>query len=212
MKINEIFYSIQGEGKLVGLPTVFIRLTGCNLRCSYCDTKYAYYEGIEMDLDQVIEKIKKYSCKNVCITGGEPLLQNETLSLIENLLKHNYNVCLETNGSKDISAVLDIEPKNGLIISLDIKCPSSGMQDEMYLKNIEYLTDKDQLKFVILNREDYEYAKKIIDQFNPNCDIFMQPVWGRSPSELARWILEDRLNVRMSLQLHKIIFGDKRGV
>ncbi|HDM25687.1 MAG TPA: radical SAM protein, partial [Thermoplasmatales archaeon] len=204
--------SIQGEGKLSGYPTIFIRLTGCNLRCRYCDTKYAYYDGIETSLNDIFSRIKSYPCRNVCITGGEPLLQKETPTLIKKLVDKKYRVFLETNGSIDLSDVVKIEPKKYVMISLDIKCPSSGMQDKMRFENINYLSEKDQLKFVISNREDYEYSKDVMDRFKPNCEIFMQPVWGWEAERLARWILEDGLNVRISLQLHKIVFGDKRGV
>ena len=212
MKINEIFYSIQGEGKLAGYPTIFVRLTGCNLRCKYCDTKYAYYDGREMQVEDILSNIKNYPCKNVCVTGGEPLLQKETPDLIRKLLDKGYKVCLETNGSIDISNIVKIEPKNATIISLDIKCPSSGMQDKMKFENIDYLSRKDQLKFIISNKRDYEYAKGIINRLKPNCEIFMQPVWGWNPKNLVRWILEDGLNARISLQLHKIIFGNERGI
>jgi len=212
MKINEIFYSIQGEGKLTGYPTIFIRLTGCNLRCKYCDTKYAYYDGIEMQIKEILSKIENYPCKNVCVTGGEPLLQKETPTLIKKLLDRNYKVCLETNGSIDISDIVKIEPKDAVVISLDIKCPSSGMQDKMYFENVKYLGEKDQLKFIISDRDDYEYAKSIIYKLKPKCEIFMQPVWGWKPFKLTRWILDDGLNARLSLQLHKIIFENKKGV
>jgi len=209
MKINEIFYSIQGEGKWTGLPNIFIRTTGCNLRCSFCDTKFAYNDGKEMTVKQVIDKIKKYPCKYICLTGGEPLIQNEIYNLIDSLLEENYRVCLETNGSKNIE---NISKNNNILISLDIKCPSSNMQDKNYLKNINYLREKDQLKFVIGNKEDYEYAKKIIKNYKPKSMIFFQPVWGKNPKELSKWILKDGVDVKLGLQLHKILWGNKRGV
>jgi 7-carboxy-7-deazaguanine synthase len=202
IKINEIFYSIQGEGKWTGLPNIFIRTTGCNLRCSYCDTKYAYEEGTNKTINEILDKIKKYQCKKICITGGEPLIQKETKKLIESLLKKKYSICLETNGSKDIKPLIN---KKNLLISLDIKCPSSKMEKKILFENIKYLENKDQLKFVIKNKKDYDYAKKIIEKYSINCKIFFQPVWDTKPEKIADWILKDNLNVRLGLQLHKIL-------
>lgn len=209
MKINEIFYSVQGEGKWTGLPNIFIRTTGCNLRCSFCDTTYAYDIGKEMSIDEIMKNISKYLCKYVCITGGEPLLQNETLELIDTLTKNNYKVCLETNGSVSLK---DIEDKKSLMISLDIKCPSSNMHEKMCLENVSLLKKHDQLKFVIGNKKDYYYAKKIIHDYKPVCPVFLQPVWGTNPKNLADWILNDRLDVKLGLQIHKIIWGDRKGI
>jgi 7-carboxy-7-deazaguanine synthase len=209
MKVNEIFYSIQGEGALIGAPCVFLRTVGCNLRCTYCDTIYAYKKGTKMSIQEIMNKIKNFSCKSVCITGGEPLLQKETTTLINGLLKKKYTVCLETNGSINIKKLAG---KKSLLISLDIKCPSSGSHTQMNMGNIVYLLKKDQLKFIIKTKEDYNYAKKIIAKYNPTCTIFFQPVWGTNPKKLASWILNDNLSVRLSLQLHKIIWGTKRGV
>jgi len=208
MKINEIFYSLQGEGKNTGLPTIFIRVTGCNLRCSYCDTKYAYYTGKELEIPKIIKKIEKYNCKNICITGGEPLLQKDITLLIDKLTEKNYNICLETNGSCSIK---NISNKKNLVISLDIKCPSSNMQNKMDYSNIKLLKEEDQLKFIIKNKKDYEYAKEIIERYKPKCTVYLQPVWGTNPEKLAEWIKKDYLNVRLGLQLHKIIWGEKRG-
>ena len=209
MKINEIFYSIQGEGKWTGLPNIFIRTTGCNLRCSFCDTEYAYKDGKEFSPGEIIESINKYPCKYVCLTGGEPLIQEETNDLIDALLKEDYKICLETNGSINIKKISN---KKNLMISLDIKCPSSNMHEKNYLENINLLKKKDQLKFVIRNKKDYNYAKKIISKYKPLCTVFFQPVWGSNPKQLTEWIKNDNLNVRLSLQLHKIIWGEKRGV
>ncbi|VVB62076.1 7-carboxy-7-deazaguanine synthase [uncultured archaeon] len=209
MKVNEIFYSIQGEGILVGVPSIFLRLTGCNLRCSFCDTKYGYVQGKEMSVQAILDDIKKFACTYICLTGGEPLLQKDSVKLIENLLKKNYKICLETNGSISIKKLVG---KKSLMISLDIKCPSSGSHEQMIMKNISYLSKKDQLKFIIKNKEDYDYAKKILKKYNPQCTVFFQPVWGTSAKKLASWILNDGLLVRLALQLHKIIWGEKRGV
>jgi 7-carboxy-7-deazaguanine synthase len=209
MKISEIFFSIQGEGKWMGLPNIFIRTTGCNLRCSFCDTKYAYENGKDIDIKKIIEEVKKFYCNKICITGGEPLLQSDILSLINELSNLKYNICIETNGSLSIRELI---VKKQVFISLDIKCPSSNMQDKMYFDNIQLLKNYDQLKFVINNKKDYNYSKKIILKYNPKCHIFLQPVWGTDFKKLAKWILDDRLNVKVGLQLHKILWGEKRGV
>ena len=209
MKINEIFYSIQGEGAWTGLPNILIRTTGCNLRCSFCDTKYAYNKGREMTLNEIIKKIKQYPCKYVCITGGEPLLQKDIIYLIDELLKKGYKISIETNGSLSIEKLVD---KKSLMISLDIKCPSSNMYENNYLENINFLKKGDQIKFVIKNKKDYEYAKGILEKYKPLCTVFFQPVWGKNPKILTKWIINDGLNVKLGLQIHKIIWGEKRKV
>jgi 7-carboxy-7-deazaguanine synthase len=209
LKVNEIFYSIQGESSYAGLPCVFVRLTGCNLRCSYCDTEYAYDTGNEMEVGEIVNRVKAFNCSLVEITGGEPLIQQETPVLISELLKYK-KVLLETNGSCDISKV----DKNCVRI-VDIKCPSSGEVDEKALTNLDELTEKDELKFVIGDKQDYEYAKGVLDNngikinhihFSPNFNVL-------NPVELAEWILKDNLRVHLQLQLHKIIWDpNKRGV
>ena len=209
MKINEIFYSIQGEGKWTGLPNVFIRTSGCNLRCTYCDTKYAYENGKEISIQKIVSEIKKYDCKNICITGGEPLLQKDILKLIDQLLSLKYNICIETNGSINIKDLLE---KKHILISMDIKCPSSNMDEKMFFKNISMLRTEDQLKFIINDKKDYDYAKKVIVKYKPECFIFLQPVWGTNIKKLAHWIIKDKLNVRLGLQLQKIIWSEKKGV
>ncbi len=211
MKINEIFFSIQGEGKQMGLSTIFIRATGCNLRCSYCDTKYAFYEGKEMTIEEIIGEVKKYPCKRICLTGGEPLLQDESVDLANELLNSGYEILVETNGSIDISNFLKkIENRKKSLISLDIKCPSSGMHKKMFFENIHHLSPKDQLKFVIGKREDYDYAKDIVEKYEPECEVIFQPY--RNAHKIAEWILKEGLKVRMGIQLQKILWGDKRGV
>jgi 7-carboxy-7-deazaguanine synthase len=209
MQINEIFYSIQGEGLLSGLPTIFIRTTGCNLRCKYCDSTYAYDKGTSMTFDDILRSIDKYTCKEVCVTGGEPLLQNETFELLTILQTKGYHICLETNGSKRISS---IHPRDHLTISLDIKCPSSEMHTAMDLSNILALSTHDQLKFIIATRGDYEYAKGVLQYSEVPCTVFFQPVWGSNISQLAEWIIKDNLVVRLGLQVHKIIWGEREGV
>ena len=209
MKINEIFYSIQGEGKWTGLPNIFIRTTGCNLRCTYCDTQYAYNAGDEMNIIEILAKIKSYPCQYICITGGEPLIQMDTIILIKKLLEKKYKICLETNGSQDIKKIVG---KTSLMISLDVKCPSSQMHQQMNLENIEYLTSQDQMKFVIKDKRDYQYAKKIVKNFSPKSMIFFQSVWGTNLKDLSSWILKDGLDVRVGYQLQKLIWGDQIGV
>ncbi|MEF8879857.1 MAG: radical SAM protein [Candidatus Thermoplasmatota archaeon] len=202
MEITEIFYSLQGEGKWTGQPNIFIRTSGCNLRCSYCDTKYAYQPGESKTIDEIIKKISKYPCKHVCVTGGEPLIQDQTSVLIDTLLKNKYKICVETNGTKYV----DIIPKNkDILISLDVKCPSSNMHKKMRLENINLLQEKDQIKFVVKDENDYNYAKNVIEKYSPICEVFIQPVWKTDYKKVVERILEDGLNVRLGLQLHKII-------
>ncbi len=210
--VNEIFHSIQGESIYSGRPCVFVRLTGCNLRCSYCDTTYAYDEGVEMNLTDVLKKVDFYNCPFVEITGGEPLLQDETPILISRLLEKGYEVMMETNGSLDINMV-----DERCIRIVDIKCPSSGESEKNDLENLIRLNPKDQVKFVIGTRADYEYAKEITRLKKPGfpmSHILFSPVYGKmSHDKLAKWILEDRLQVRLHLQAHKIIWPEiQRGV
>jgi 7-carboxy-7-deazaguanine synthase len=209
MKICEIFYSIQGEGLQIGLPTVFIRTSGCNLRCSWCDTTYAYEEGEEMSIEDIISKVKTYSTNHICITGGEPLLQKEITKLIRKLSDQGYYISVETNGSKSIE---ELPCEEAIMISLDVKCPSSGMHEKMDLNNIELLGPTDQLKFVIGDREDYNHAKKIIGKHKPVCNIIFMPVNGKELENLAKWVLSDGLKARVLPQLHKLIWGEKRRV
>ncbi|HUV50204.1 MAG TPA: radical SAM protein [Anaerolineae bacterium] len=210
--INEIFYSIQGESLYAGLPCVFVRLTGCNLRCSYCDTRYAYEEGMEMELSEILQKVATYHCPLIEITGGEPLFQDNTPLLISKLLEKGYEVMMETNGTFDISMV-----DKRCVKIVDIKCPTSGESDRNDLENLKRLNQKDQVKFVIGNRKDYEYAKDITKLISPEFaekNILFSPVSGEiTCAKLAKWILEDNLNIRLHLQVHKIIWPDKqRGV
>jgi len=212
LHVNEIFFSIQGESVTAGTPCVFIRLTGCNLRCSYCDTTYAWEGGTWMEIGQLVEKIKNFKCMRVEITGGEPLIQKETPNLIRRLLKTGYIVLLETNGSIDIRTV----PPECIKI-VDIKCPSSREADKTDLNNIKYLRTKDQIKFVIQNRKDYLYARNIVKTHCSHMEggnlLFSPAMKKLPPSDLAGWILKDQLDVRLHLQLHKIVWPDaERGV
>lgn len=211
MKINEIFKSIQGESSFAGIPTVFVRLTGCNLRCQWCDTKYAYDEGVDLTVDEVIGRVNAFGLQFVQITGGEPLLQEDVYELMDRLLNMDYNVSLETNGSINLSSV-----DKRVVKIIDIKCPSSSESDRMDFGNISYITKSDEIKFVIKDRDDYNWAKEIIDRYNliERCNILISPVYGEiEPRELAEWILEDNLNARLQIQLHKLLWHpEMRGV
>lgn len=210
LKVNEIFYSIQGESSFSGIPFVFIRLTGCNLRCSYCDTKYAYEDGEEFTAKQILKEVKKFKCRYVEITGGEPLLQDDTPFLVDSLIDKGFTVLVETNGTKDVSVVSD-----KAIIIMDIKCPSSGESDKTDWENIKRLDAKDEVKFVIAERSDYDWAKEIIAERNliDKAKVLLSPVKEKlSPDLLTEWILKDALKVRLQLQLHKILWPEeKRG-
>ncbi len=201
MKICEIFPSIQGESSMVGIPMLFIRLTGCNLRCSYCDTKYAYEKGYEASVQEVLKSIRKSNLRYIAITGGEPLLQAEVYWLMEALLK-DFNLLLETNGSLSIEKV-----PHGVKIVLDIKTPGSGMSHKNLLENLRFLKAEDEVKFVITNRDDYEWAKNFIRTHTFKAkEILFSPAFGiLSANTLAKWILEDTLPVRLNLQIHKFI-------
>ena len=211
MKVNEIFHSIQGETTYAGMVCSFIRLTGCNLRCSYCDTTYAYYEGVEMTPNEVLRRVAEFNTSLVMITGGEPLLSPELNQLVDSLSRHNYHILVETNGSLDIGRI------EGKVIKIvDIKCPSSGMSEFIYWDNLNKLNPNDQVKFVIGNREDYQWAKEIVarNRLAEKLPVLISPVFGKmEPRRLANWIIEDNLKVRFQLQLHKYIWGpDQRGV
>lgn len=212
MNLCEIFYSLQGESTFTGLPCTFVRLSGCNLDCSWCDTRYAKEESRCLSIERIIDHIKGFDCNLVEITGGEPLLQAGTSTLISQLLDQGFQVLLETNGSLSIG---NIDPR--CIRILDIKCPSSNEANSFLFKNLEYLTQKDEIKFVIGSRQDYEFARTLILEKlaqRLGGGIHLSPVSGQiTPARLAAWILEDKLPARLSLQQHKIIWNpDQRGV
>jgi len=207
LRINEIFKSIQGESTYAGILCVFVRLTGCNLRCSYCDTTYAYDEGSAMSLNEIIKRVNGYGCRNVCITGGEPLLNEHISKLTKLLKKYLFKVFIETNGSQNI----DILPK-GIVRIVDIKCPDSGMEQEMDWKNIKRLNRTDEVKFIISSKKDYEWAKGITKKYKiiDSTTVLFGLAHGKlKPKTLAGWILKDGLDIRLNLQLHKIIWPDK---
>ncbi|MBK7379424.1 MAG: 7-carboxy-7-deazaguanine synthase QueE [Ignavibacteriales bacterium] len=204
IKVNEIFFSIQGESSRAGLPCVFVRLTYCNLRCSYCDTEYAFYEGSDFSIDEIVNRIKSYNCNLVEITGGEPLMQNECLDLMKKLCDSGFDVMLETGGSLPIASV-----DSRVMIIMDLKCPSSGMLKKNLYTNIPFLKKNDEVKFVIGSREDYEWSKEIISKYelNKKCRILFSVVFSAlEPVTLVNWILEDKLDVRFQLQMHKFIW------
>jgi 7-carboxy-7-deazaguanine synthase len=209
IRISEIFYSLQGESNSVGLPTVFVRLTGCPLRCNYCDTSYAFSGGVKMSLDDILAEIKQYDCKIVCVTGGEPLAQPACLDLLTQLADANFNVSLETSGALDVSKV-----DNRIIKVMDLKTPSSSEVEKNRYENIKFLTAQDQVKFVIADDEDYDWAKRIMADYDlsKRCQILFSPVVPQqNPTELAEKILADRLPVRFQIQLHKLLWQDAQG-
>ena len=204
LKINEIYYSIQGESTKAGLPCIFIRLTYCNLRCKYCDTEYAFFEGKDLTIDEILGEVKKFDCSLIEITGGEPLVQLESIDLMKILCDNGYEVLLETGGSLPIK---EIDPRVKII--MDLKCPSSGMLKKNYYENINYIKPGDELKFVIGSREDYEWSKEIINNYKliNKCSVLFSIVFGElEPVKLVEWILNDKLNVRFQLQMHKFIW------
>jgi len=211
MQVTEIFHSIQGESSYAGQPCVFIRLTGCPLRCTWCDTAYAFHGGQDDSVDDVLAKVHRYGCRLVEVTGGEPLAQPESLPLMARLCDAGYKVLLETSGAVDIAPV---DPRVHVI--LDVKCPGSDMTDRMHWPNLSRLAAKDEAKFVLADRADYDWAREILVQYDlaNRCTVLFSPVFGSlDMRELAEWILADRLPVRFQLQMHKYIWApDMRGV
>lgn len=209
LRITEIFYSIQGESRSIGWPTVFIRLTGCPLRCHYCDTAYAFTGGTYMSVDDVLARVQTFPAHFVTVTGGEPLAQPACHTLLSRLCDAGYEVSLETSGALDISEV-----DKRVIKVMDIKTPKSGEMARNYWPNIDALTVRDQIKFVICDRQDFDWACMKLDEYGlqTRCEVIFSPSYGQlPPKELAEWILEKGLTVRMQVQLHKVIWGDEPG-
>lgn len=211
IKITEIFHSIQGESTHAGRPCLFIRLTGCPLRCTWCDTAYAFYGGRDMTLDEIVAEARASGCPLVEVTGGEPLSQPDSLTLLTRLCDEGFEVLLETSGALDTAAV-----DRRVHVILDIKCPGSGMVDRMYWPNIERLSSQDEAKFVIKDRADYEWAREVVrrEKLLSRCAVLFSPVFGEGEvRQLAEWVLADKLPVRFQLQMHKYIWSpDMRGV
>ncbi|MGD8498713.1 MAG: 7-carboxy-7-deazaguanine synthase QueE [Chromatiales bacterium] len=209
LRVTEIFHSLQGEARTVGWPTVFVRLTGCPLRCHYCDTEYAFSGGESMSLEQVLSEVSTYAPRHVTVTGGEPLAQPACLPLLNRLCDAGYQVSLETSGALDVSGV-----DARVVKVMDLKTPGSGECDRNRYENLELLTERDQLKFVLCDRGDYDWAKGLLVQQDlaSRCEVLFSPSYGQlEPRELAEWILADRLPVRFQIQLHKLLWGEEPG-
>ena len=209
LRVSEIFHSLQGESTRAGLPTVFVRLTGCPLRCNWCDTGYAFSGGETLPLDAILARIAAFGCPTVCVTGGEPLAQANCLALLTALCDTGYSVSLETSGALDISAV---DPRVARIV--DLKAPDSGESAKNRWENLDLLHPGDEIKIVLASRADYDWAKSVLAgrQFAVRFPVLLSPVWDTlPPAQLAEWILQDRLPVRMQLQMHKTIWGNQRG-
>lgn len=209
LRITEIFYSLQGESVTVGLPTVFVRLTGCPLRCQYCDTAYAFTGGTVQEIDDVMASIASYKCKRVCVTGGEPLAQPGCNFLMKRLCDEGYSVSIETSGARDIAEV-----DSRVMIVMDLKTPDSLEVDKNLLTNLDYLKPTDQIKFVLCSRSDFDWASTIIKEHRlaERVHLLFSPSWNQlNPTDLANWIIEDNLPVRFQLQLHKILWNDAPG-
>lgn len=209
LRISEIFFSLQGETSRVGLPTVFVRLTGCPLRCTYCDTTYAFTGGQTMSLQSILQQVAQYSPRFITVTGGEPLSQKNSLLLMRALCDAGYEVSLETGGMLDVSGVDERVSK-----VVDLKTPASGEMARNLLSNLEHLYPQDEIKFVLCGEADYQWAKQMMTEHRlaERCDVLFSPAQGQlAPKELAEWILRDRLPVRLQVQLHKILWGNEAG-
>jgi 7-carboxy-7-deazaguanine synthase len=210
IKIFEIFHSLQGETSRIGLPTVFVRLTGCPMRCTYCDTAYAFSGGGNMEIADILAKVASFETKYVTVTGGEPLAQKECYTLLQALCDAGYSVSLETGGAMDIAPV-----DKRVSVILDIKTPASNEEKNMLWSNVEHVKAKDEIKFVLCNRADYDWAKLKLSELKltEKCPVLFSPSYNElQANELAAWVLQDRLPVRMQVQLHKILWGEKAGV
>ncbi|MFO2978773.1 7-carboxy-7-deazaguanine synthase QueE [Legionella pneumophila serogroup 3] len=209
LRITEIFHSLQGESVTVGLPTVFVRLTGCPLRCQYCDTAYAFSGGEVVEMDDILNKVASYQCQHVCVTGGEPLAQPGCVPLLSKLCDAGYSVSLETSGARDIASV-----DQRVMIVMDLKTPDSREADKNLLSNLNFLKPTDQIKFVLCSRNDYEWACSMLSEYQlaERVQLLFSPSWNQlNPTDLANWIIQDKLPVRFQLQLHKILWNDAPG-
>ena len=207
LNITEIFFSLQGEAKEVGLPTVFVRLTGCPLRCNYCDTAYAFKGNNTLTISHILNEVSKYNTPYICVTGGEPMAQSNCLKLLDSLIEAGYKVSMESSGS------IDITPVNSKVsIVMDIKTPSSTEEKQNRYENLSVLQSKDQLKFVIASRADFDWSCDLLKKNQVKSEVLFSPVYeSLEPVQLADWILEKKINVRLQVQLHKILWGDQKG-
>ncbi len=208
MRIIEVFHSLQGEGPLTGVRTTFIRTARCNLRCRWCDTTYSFGPGRERSVASLVREVGRHRTRHVCLTGGEPLLQRESVNLVQRLSDRGVTTVIETGGSLDVGPFLDIP---NVVLSVDVKCPSSEMETRNRWSNLPRLRTGDVEKFVIGDRRDYLYAKRVLRQHPSRAEVVFQPVWGSDVRRLAEWVLADRLDVRVMLQEHKHIWGDVPG-
>lgn len=209
LRITEIFHSLQGESTTVGLPTVFVRLTGCPLRCQYCDTAYAFNGGQLTPMETILKTVESFDCQYVCVTGGEPLAQLGCITLLEKLCDLGYKVSIETSGARDIAEI-----DSRVMIVMDLKTPDSKEESKNLFSNLEHLKPSDQIKFVLCSRNDYDWACQIIEEYQlaERVQLLFSPSWGQlNPQELADWIVNDKLKVRFQIQLHKILWNDEPG-
>jgi 7-carboxy-7-deazaguanine synthase len=226
LRLTEVFHSVQGEGSTVGLPTTFVRLTGCSLRCSWCDTTYSFYGGKDWTVDDVLARLAPIATKRVCVTGGEPLDQHDAcVELMDALLQRGYFVVLETSGSIDVASVDKLEPRGMLQVSMDVKCPASNMHKRNRVENVPLLREHDQLKFVLSDARDYAFASEFLAAHPTRAGVLFQPMWPSpdpvtetkldgEPATLrnvAEWVLRDGLDVRVGTQMHKVIWGHEKG-
>jgi len=208
VRITEVFHSLQGEGPLTGVRTTFVRTARCNLRCAWCDTPYSFGPGVERSIASLLREVSRHRTKNVCLTGGEPLLQREAPEFVRRLSERGITTVVETGGSLDVTPYLGI-PR--VVLSVDVKCPSSKMQQRNRWSNLPRLRDGDVVKFVIQDRADYLYARRALREHPSAAAVVFQPVWGTDAGRLADWVVADRLDVRVMLQEHKLLWGDVPG-
>ncbi len=208
MRVIEVFHSLQGEGLLTGTRTTFVRTARCNLRCRWCDTTYSFGPGRERSIPSILAEIRRNRTRYVCLTGGEPLLQRESLDLVRRLSELGFTTVIETGGSLDVGPYVGL---TGVHLSVDVKCPSSGMEAKNHPANLAKLTAEDTIKFVVADRRDYLYARRVLRGYRGPAAVVVQPVWGTDAGRLADWVLRDRLDVRVLLQEHKVLWGDVPG-
>jgi 7-carboxy-7-deazaguanine synthase len=216
VRVNEVFHTLQGEGRTIGQPTVFVRTTGCNLRCTWCDTTYSFYEGEDTPLPALLEQVGKFPTRHLCLTGGEPLLQKDAAPFVQALLERGYTVTLETSGSLPIAAMDALRPRERLIVNLDVKGPSSAMQHTNDWSNLPLLKEHDALKFVVAGEADFQYALQVLRDHPTRAEVWFQACWDTEQgTNNLRWladrVLREGLQVRVGTQLHKHIWGEERG-